>query len=125
MDEADPTGAPPGPEPTSGLARLWSLTGPARAPRLGLSLDRIVDAAIALADELGVQRLRDKLVAMRGLVTRRGAANAEAQRMEKIRRQKRKRSHRAKMRMLDDKRHQSEKKGRRSSVRPGRDDRVL
>lgn len=31
-----------------------------------------------LADDLGVQRLRDKLVAMRGLVTRRGAANAEA-----------------------------------------------
>src|SRR5512143_3033033 len=35
----------------------------------------------------------------------RGAASAEAQRIEKIRRQKRKRSHRAKMRMLDDKRH--------------------
>jgi hypothetical protein len=31
-----------------------------------------------LADDLGVQRLRDKLVAMRGLVTRRGAANAAA-----------------------------------------------
>jgi len=52
----------------------------------------------------------------------RGAASAEAQRIEKIRRQKRKRSHRAKMRMLDDKRHQSEKKGRRSTVRPGRDE---
>lgn len=47
----------------------------------------------------------------------RGAASAEAQRIEKIRRQKRKRSHRAKMHMLDDKRHQSEKKGRRSTVR--------
>jgi protein subunit release factor B len=52
----------------------------------------------------------------------RGAASAEMQRIEKIRRQKRKRSRRAKMRMLDDKRHQSEKKGRRSTVRPGRDD---
>ncbi|MSP37255.1 MAG: hypothetical protein EXR70_02025 [Deltaproteobacteria bacterium] len=47
----------------------------------------------------------------------RGAASAEAQRIEKIRRQKRKRSHRAKMRMLDDKRHQSQKKGRRLTVR--------
>jgi len=36
------------------------------------------DLVRCLADELGVQRLRDKLVAMRGLVTRRGAANAEA-----------------------------------------------
>ena len=52
----------------------------------------------------------------------RGAASAEAQRIDKILRQKRKRSHRAKMRMLDDKRHQSEKKGRRSTVRPGRDE---
>ena len=52
----------------------------------------------------------------------RGAASAEAQRVEKLRRQKRKRSHRAKMRMLHDKRHQSEKKGRRSSVRTGGDD---
>jgi protein subunit release factor B len=52
----------------------------------------------------------------------RGAASAEAQRIEKIRRQKRKRSHRAKIRMLDDKHHQSEKKGRRSSVRPGPDE---
>lgn len=52
----------------------------------------------------------------------RGAASAEMQRIEKLRRQKRKRSHRAKMRMLDDKRHQSDKKGRRSTVRPGRDE---
>jgi len=36
------------------------------------------DLVRCLADELGVQRLRDKLVAMRGLVTRRGGANAEA-----------------------------------------------
>lgn len=55
-------------------------------------------------------------------IRERGAASAEVQRIEKIRRQKRKRSHRAKMRMLDAKRHQSEKKGRRSAVRPGRDD---
>jgi protein subunit release factor B len=52
----------------------------------------------------------------------RGAASAEMQRIEKIRRQKRKRSRRAKMRMLDDKHHQSVKKGRRSTVRPGRDE---
>jgi len=52
----------------------------------------------------------------------RGAASAEAERIEKIRRQKRKRSRRAKMRMLDDKRHQSEKKDRRSTVRPGPDE---
>ena len=42
---------------------------------------------------------------------------AEAQRIEKIRRQKRKRSRRAKLRMLDEKRHQAEKKDRRSAVR--------
>lgn len=36
------------------------------------------DLVRCLAGELGVQRLRDKLVAMRGLVTRRGAANADA-----------------------------------------------
>jgi hypothetical protein len=36
------------------------------------------DLVRCLADELGVQRLRDKLVAMRGLVTRRGAPNADA-----------------------------------------------
>ena len=36
------------------------------------------DLVRCLADDLGVKRLRDKLVAMRGLVTRRGAANAEA-----------------------------------------------
>jgi hypothetical protein len=36
------------------------------------------DLVRCLADELGVQRLRDKLVAMRGLVTRRGAASADA-----------------------------------------------
>ena len=52
----------------------------------------------------------------------RGAASAEMQRIEKIRRQKRKRSRRAKMRMLNDKHHQSEKKERRSTVRPGRDE---
>lgn len=52
----------------------------------------------------------------------RGAASAAVQRIEKLRRQKRKRSHRAKMRMLDEKRHQSEKKERRSMVRPGREE---
>ncbi len=43
---------------------------------------------------------------------------AEEQRIEKIRRQKRKRSRRAKMRMLDEKHRQAEKKNRRSALRP-------
>ena len=46
-----------------------------------------------------------------------GAQSARQQKIEKIRRQKRRRSRRAKARMLDDKRHQSQKKQRRSSVR--------
>ena len=49
-----------------------------------------------------------------------GAASEEAQRIAKIRRQKRKRSRRAKQRLLDDKRHQGEKKSLRAPVR--RDD---
>jgi protein subunit release factor B len=46
-----------------------------------------------------------------------GSIAAEEQRIEKIRRQKRKRSRRAKLRMLDDKHRQSEKKQGRSSAR--------
>lgn len=46
-----------------------------------------------------------------------GAVSEEAQRIAKIRRQKRKRSRRAKLRLLADKRHQSEKKSRRAAVR--------
>ncbi len=46
-----------------------------------------------------------------------GSIAAEEQRIEKIRRQKRKRSRRAKARMLDDKHRQSEKKQGRSSAR--------
>jgi protein subunit release factor B len=49
-----------------------------------------------------------------------GAASEEAQRIAKIRRQKRKRSRRAKLRLLADKRHQGEKKSLRAPVR--RDD---
>ena len=48
----------------------------------------------------------------------RGVHAAEEQRIAKIRRQKRKRSKRAKLRLLADKRHQSEKKSFRGSVRP-------
>ena len=48
----------------------------------------------------------------------RGTVAAEEQRIEKIRRQKRKRSRRAKQRMLDDKQRQGEKKQRRAAVRP-------
>ena len=46
-----------------------------------------------------------------------GALSAERQRIEKIRRQKRKRSRRAKEKMLANKRHQSEKKRERAAVR--------
>jgi protein subunit release factor B len=51
-----------------------------------------------------------------------GAQTAEAQRIAKIRRQKKKRSKRAKLRLLADKRHQSEKKSFRASVRHENDD---
>ena len=47
-----------------------------------------------------------------------GRAADEAQRIAKIRRQKRKRSRRAKLRLLADKRHQGEKKSLRAAVRP-------
>ena len=40
--------------------------------------DEFAQLVRCLADDLGVQRLRDKLVAMRGLVTRRGNPSAEA-----------------------------------------------
>lgn len=46
-----------------------------------------------------------------------GAASEEAQRVARLRRQKRRRSRRAKLRMLADKRHQSEKKSRRAAAR--------
>lgn len=51
-----------------------------------------------------------------------GAASKEAQRIAKVRRQKRRRSRRAKLRLLADKRHQGEKKSLRGSVRPDRGD---
>lgn len=54
MDDAAPTG----------LARLWQTT-PERQPRLGLSLDRVVDAAIALADESGLENVSMARVAER------------------------------------------------------------
>lgn len=46
-----------------------------------------------------------------------GEASAEQQRIEKIRRQKRKRSKRAKAKMLEDKRQQAGKKAARAKVR--------
>lgn len=54
--------------------------------------------------------------------TIRGAAAEEEQRIAKIRRQKRKRSRRAKLRLLADKRHQGEKKSLRAAVRPNHGD---
>lgn len=47
----------------------------------------------------------------------RGARAAEQQEIAKIRRQKRRRSRRAKLKLLADKRHQAEKKSLRASVR--------
>ena len=51
-----------------------------------------------------------------------GQAAEEAQRIAKIRRQKRKRSRRAKLRLLADKRRQGEKKSLRAAVRPDREE---
>jgi protein subunit release factor B len=51
-----------------------------------------------------------------------GARTAAEQEIAKIRRQKRKRSRRAKLKLLADKRHQAEKKFLRGAVRPDRDD---
>ena len=48
----------------------------------------------------------------------RGVNDAEEQRIAKIRRQKRKRSKRARLRLLADKHHQAEKKSFRAPVRP-------
>jgi protein subunit release factor B len=47
----------------------------------------------------------------------RGAESAEQQEIAKIRRQKRKRSRRARLKLLADKRHQAEKKSSRAGVR--------
>lgn len=47
-----------------------------------------------------------------------GAESAEQQEIARIRRQKRKRSRRAKLKLLADKRHQGEKKFLRNAVRP-------
>ena len=52
----------------------------------------------------------------------RGARTAAEQEIAKIRRQKRKRSRRAKLKMLEAKRHQAEKKLLRAAVRPDHDD---
>jgi len=51
-----------------------------------------------------------------------GQAAEEAQRIAKIRRQKRKRSRHAKLRLLADKRRQGEKKSLRATVRPDREE---
>jgi hypothetical protein len=43
-----------------------------------LTQDEFTQLVGCLCEDFGVQRLRDKLVAMRGLITRRGAASADA-----------------------------------------------
>jgi len=48
----------------------------------------------------------------------RGAHTAKTQEIARIRRQKRKRSRRARLKLLADKRHQAEKKSSRAGVRP-------
>lgn len=52
----------------------------------------------------------------------RGAESAEQRDIARIRRQKRKRSRRAKLKLLADKRHQAEKKSSRAAVRPDHND---
>jgi protein subunit release factor B len=52
----------------------------------------------------------------------RGARTAAEQEIARIRRQKQKRSRRAKLKLLADKRHQAEKKSLRRAVRPDRED---
>jgi peptide chain release factor len=52
----------------------------------------------------------------------RGVRTAKEQEIAKIRRQKRKRSRRAKLKLLADKRHQAERKSLRATVRPDHDD---
>ena len=51
----------------------------------------------------------------------RGAATEAEQEIARIRRQKRKRSRRAKLKLLADKHHRTEKKSRRAAVRPDDD----
>jgi len=52
-----------------------------------------------------------------------GEASAEQQRIERLRRKNRRRSRRARAKMLEDKRHQAEKKTGRAPIRSGPDDR--
>ena len=51
-----------------------------------------------------------------------GIQAAEEQKIARIRRQKRKRSRRAKLKLLADKRHVAEKKSRRAAIRPDQQD---
>jgi protein subunit release factor B len=65
---------------------------------------------------------RNRLLARRILLDKiqaklKGAESAEQEEIARIRRQKRKRSRRAKLKMLADKRHQSKKKSSRSAAR--------
>jgi protein subunit release factor B len=71
----------------------------------------------ALNRYLARRLLLDKVESMR-----RGAAAEQEQTIARIRRQKRKRSRRAKLRLLADKRRQGEKKSLRAAVRPNPDD---
>jgi AcrR family transcriptional regulator len=54
-----------GDRPTSGLERLWRRDEPDRSPRLGLSLERIVQSGVELADCDGLAAVSMKRVAER------------------------------------------------------------
>ena len=71
----------------------------------------------ALNRYLARRLLLDKVESMR-----RGTVAEQEQKIARIRRQKRKRSRRAKLRLLADKRRQGEKKSLRAAVHPDRDD---
>jgi len=58
-----PAGPPPG--PPAGLARLWLRDELERPPRLGLSLDRVVQSGIEVADADGLGAVSMKRVAER------------------------------------------------------------
>ena len=81
------------------------LAGASKLPRRARSLNRY------LARRLLLDKIENAI---------QGQASDEAQRIAKIRRQKRKRSRRAKLRLLADKRHQGEKKSLRAPVRADR-----
>jgi len=60
-----PSGPTPGGRPPSGLERLWRRDELDRKPRLGLSLDRVIQSGVEVADNDGLAALSMKRVAER------------------------------------------------------------